>query len=268
MEPSGCAPTLVIFAALRWELEPALAALTDVRPRPLGRFPSWVGRAGDRAVRVVKTGVGIAQARRAALRVWEETAADAVSWVLSTGCAGALREDLGHGALVVATDVLDSGGRPVVPSMRRDAERLIDWVRTRGLVVHPGAFYSVEQPLLTVADKRAARRATGAVAVEMEGAATAAVAAAHGISFLAVRVILDAADVDVPDILATTDGDVHAGRLVAHVARHPRTLLGLGRLMSARRVARQVLTGFFRVFLAGGALAGLDPARVSHANPS
>lgn len=256
-------PTLVVFGALRWELAPILAALTCVRPNRLAEFPSWVGRAGDRDVRVVKTGIGCERARRAALRACGEASVGECSWFVSTGCAGALRTDLDPGALVVATDVLNQGGRSVGRSMFEDAERLCGLARSHDLPVHAGRFYSVDEPLLTVADKREARRATGAIVVEMEGAAIAAVAAAHGIRFSAVRAILDAADMSVPDIPAATDADGGIGVFIAQVACRPRAVLGFGRLLAPRRAARLALDRFFRAFLHGEALAHLHGTRAA-----
>jgi hypothetical protein len=64
--------------------------------------------------------------------------------------------------------------------------------------VHHGDLLSVPAALESPAEKRAAAAATGAVAVDMESAAIAAVAERARVPFLALRVVVDGADDALP----------------------------------------------------------------------
>jgi nucleoside phosphorylase len=249
---------VVIFAALGWEVRPVLAALDDVRRDPLPGFRSWVGRADDVDLRVVKTGIGAQRAGAAAT----QACGPGVRTFLATGCAGGLSPALTPGDLVLATSVVDQSGVAVPACTDHLGGALQRWAATHGLVLHAGRCVSVTQPLGTVADKRETNRRLGAVAVDMEGAAIASVAAARGIGFVGLRAILDPADEAVPDMKAESadglgDGGI-IGPLTAYVLRHPSVLPALVRLASMRRAARAALERFFRVFVddRGAALIG------------
>ena len=64
--------------------------------------------------------------------------------------------------------------------------------------VSTSALLSVVRPITSAEEKRELHRRTAAGAVDMESAAIAAVAIQSGISFLAVRVVVDAAAVSIP----------------------------------------------------------------------
>jgi len=101
-----------------------------------------------------------------------------------------------------------------------------------------------DRVLASSAEKRAAWRASGAVAVDLESGAVARVAAEAGISFAVVRAICDPAERDLPPAaLVALD---HAGgigflRVLASVAAHPRQLPALIRLAGDAKLARTAL---------------------------
>jgi nucleoside phosphorylase len=175
-------------------------------------------------------------------------------WLLSTGCAGALVPGLGPGAVVVATRIVDDRGVMAGRASDAQAQAVQRWAQARGIPARPGAFVSVARPLLSAAEKRSAHDRLGAIAVEMEGAALAAAAAERGVSFLAVRVILDGVDVAVPDFGDTRD--VYG--LAAAMVRHPLRVGRAARLLPAQRTARAELARFFRAFFTGDALGAMD----------
>jgi adenosylhomocysteine nucleosidase len=104
------------------------------------------------------------------------------------------------------------------------------------------------------ADKRAARRATGACAVDMESSAIAQVAEAHGVPFIAVRVIVDTARDGIPQAVAGASraGKLRMGRLIFGLMRSPLEIASLLRLARRYRVA-------LRSLRAVAALGKLEP---------
>jgi adenosylhomocysteine nucleosidase len=112
--------------------------------------------------------------------------------IISFGVAGGLAADLRPGDWVVASSIVES-----------DATRATDAVwsgRLRDAI--KGCRYApiigAETPIADPAIKRSLHRTTGAAAVDMESHVVARVAAAHGLSFAALRVIVDPADRAIP----------------------------------------------------------------------
>ena len=81
---------------------------------------------------------------------------------------------------------------------------------TRRSADRGGTLLTAGAPIATVAAKQAAFRETGAVAVDMESAAVAQLAALHALPFIAVRVIVDTATDAVPPAVEAAS---RAGRL-------------------------------------------------------
>jgi adenosylhomocysteine nucleosidase len=94
-------------------------------------------------------------------------------------------------------------------------------------------------PIAGVAAKAAARRETGAVAVDMESSAVAEVAVASHVPFLAVRVIVDTALDSIPESVtaAGASGQVRIARLLTGLARSPGDIMALVRLSRRYGVA-------------------------------
>jgi nucleoside phosphorylase len=242
----------VVAAALGWEVKAVLGALTDVRPLDARGVPTWIGSAGSHRFLVVRTGIGPERVRMALASV--EAWCRGARWLVSTGCAGALVAGLEPGAVVVATRIVDDRGDVAGHASEARAHVLQRWARVQGILAHCGAFASVARPLLSAAEKRSAHDRLGTIAVEMEGAPLAAAATERGLSFLAVRVILDPVDMAVPDFGDARD--VYG--LAAAMVRRP---LGVGRaarLWPAQRTAHAELARFFRAFFTRDALQALD----------
>jgi adenosylhomocysteine nucleosidase len=89
----------------------------------------------------------------------------------------------------------------------------------------------------------AARRATGACAVDMESSAVAQVAAAHGVPFIAVRVIVDTARDGIPPAVAGASraGTLRMGQLILGLIRAPLQIAALLRLARRYRLAMRSL---------------------------
>ncbi len=174
--------------------------------------------------------------------------ADAVA---SFGIAGALDPALEAGTLVMPKGVLDmgTGGEEFATD---------DGWRSRLAATAPaasGKLASVAAPVTTPAHKAQLFSETGAVAVDMESAIAARLAADKGLPFLVVRAIADDARLALPAAaLAGVDGDGRVKPLAATMAllSRPGELFGLIRLARATAEARRRLTAIAPRLVAGG----------------
>ncbi len=242
---------IVICAALRWECQPVLRQLRQVAKQRVAGFTVWQARAGTRELWLVKTGIGVERAEQATRAVLGCAPFDLA---LSTGCAGALAPSLQPGDLVIATALIDGATGHRYDTHAASRERARAAAAQAALRVTLGPELCSSRMLASVAEKRAAAADFGAVAVDMEGTAVAACAAAAGVPFAAVRAVLDPADTELNT--SATFVDAHTGgvkplAVAAHLVRHPTALprlLAMQRLMQA---AEASLTSFFAAWTRG-----------------
>jgi len=197
---------------------------------------------------LVVSGMGPKAARSAAQRLLDAGATSLVSW----GLAGGLDPDLEAGAVCVPREVIAADGSRL-RTARGWQESLSSSVSSARCVGNE-PLLTAEHALETAADKSAARRATGACAVDMESSAVAQVAAAHGVPFIAVRVIVDTARDGIPPAVAGAShaGRLRIGRLILGLIRSPFEIAALLRLARRYRVA-------LRSLRAVAALGKLEP---------
>jgi adenosylhomocysteine nucleosidase len=160
---------------------------------------------------------------------------------MSFGLAGGLDPRLTAGSVVVPSEVISrEGGRFITTQTWCEQFRMALGTR---LDVASGRLLSSARPIDAVADKATVFRETGAVAVDMESVSIADVAAAHGLPFIAVRVIVDtAADVLPSAVLAASrGGEVDVRRLIRGLVAKPTDLLPLLRLARCYRAATRSL---------------------------
>jgi adenosylhomocysteine nucleosidase len=192
------------------------------------------------------SGPGGEPAARAAAAALDRGAVSLCAW----GLAGGLAAEVGTGDIVIPDTLLSASGEyRADPNWR---ERVIAAIGG-SLKVIGGVLYTSDHVLTTPAAKASLRQRTGAVAVDMESAAVAAVAARRGVPFIAVRVIADGPRDALPDRvedLVTAAGKTRIAGLVPMLLSPPE----LGRhfrLGWQSRRARQVLTRL-AARLAGG----------------
>jgi adenosylhomocysteine nucleosidase len=185
---------------------------------------------------VAVSGIGPGAARGAALCLIEAGATALVSW----GLAGGLDPALEAGAVCLPSEVIDADGTRL-DTARSWRESLSSSLPGRS--VGNGALLTAASPLGTCTAKDEARRQTGACAVDMESSAVARVAAAHGVPFLAVRVIVDTARDSIPPAVARASraGKVRLGRLILGLICSPLEIGPLLRLARRYRVAMRSL---------------------------
>jgi adenosylhomocysteine nucleosidase len=190
------------------------------------------------------SGMGCAAAGLAAGRLIEAGA----SALMSFGLAGGLDPRLTAGSVVFPSEVISRDGARFVTSVTW-RERLAAALLQRP--VAGGKLLTSAQAIDAVADKAAAFRDTGAVAVDMESLAVAQVAAAHRLPFMAVRVIVDTAADRLPHavVAASHGGRVRIWRLIGGLALAPVEFAPLIRLARRYRTARRSLAAVGRAVL-------------------
>jgi len=183
------------------------------------------------------SGIGRAAAAAAAQALVDS----GVSALMSFGMAGGLDPALQPGSVVIPREVLAGDGARYA-ACRSWRERVAAAVSSLCAVTE-GDILTSAQAIDTPAEKAAALRSTGAVAVDMESAAVAEVAAKHNLPFIAVRVIVDTAADRLPRavVAASRAGRVRGGRLLGGLILAPREIAALLRLARRHRMAMRSL---------------------------
>ncbi len=230
---------ILIFHAFAGEIG---ALKRRMKGRAIGRVDDLKtirGRLGTTEVIAVSTGIGMQRATSAARRAMDSLGSPAL--VISAGVAGALRQELRTGDLVLADRVLAAGtAASIAPTAiaisGHDLRRFEDALRNNRLKFTTGSILTVPRVLKDAGSKRSAGAATGASAVDMESAAIAAEAVRRGLRFACVRSILDAADEElaIPDLV---DGTIAPLAAASFILRRPINLLRLARMLQALRRA-------------------------------
>ena len=227
----------MVFAALPFERRAVSRALGASRS-PVAPQTWSIGLAGGRSGVLIQIGMGPVRARAAAL-----AAPAAKAWAMM-GCAGALVGWLRPGQAVAADAVV------VLDDAARVAERIpaasapfAAQAARHGVRVITGPIASSPVVLTTLDSKAAVERDSGALVVEMESGALAAVARDRGVPFHALRVVLDLADESLPfgpDVVDERTGTVRMGRAIRELAppsRWPEVV----RLLRGQRAAARAL---------------------------
>ncbi|MGP8297572.1 phosphorylase family protein [Streptomyces inhibens] len=172
-----------------------------------------VGGAGPRLV-TLRTGMGPQAAERALTKALGEGAVTACSPVVASGFCAGLVPGMQPGDVVVAEAT--RGHEPGAPDVRcRDNGPLLQALRQRGLRVHSGLLRGSDHVVRGA--ERAELHAAGAVAVDMESAATLRTAMRAGSRpVAAVRVVVDAPEHELVRI-GTVRGGISAFRVLRSV---------------------------------------------------
>ncbi|MFG2888841.1 1-hydroxy-2-methyl-2-butenyl 4-diphosphate reductase [Streptomyces sp. NPDC048248] len=162
----------------------------------------------------LRTGMGPQAAERAVTKALRDGSATARSPVVASGFCAGLAPGMRPGDIVVAGATRDH--RPDAPEVLcRDNGPLLRALRQRGLTVHTGMLSGSDHVVRGA--ERAELHAAGAVAVDMESAATLGAAVRSGIRpVAAVRVVVDAPEHELMRI-GTVRGGISAFRVLRSV---------------------------------------------------
>ena len=158
--------------------------------------------------------------------------------IISFGVAGGLSPDLDPGDCIVASAIID------YPALRHTdplwSGKLLEMLPS----ARHGPILGVNAVIADPADKRKIHAATGAVAVDMESHLVARLAASHGLSFAAVRVVVDPADRAVPPaalLAMAPDGGADVSSMIREILTRPSQLTALLRVAADAYAARAAL---------------------------
>ena len=195
------------------------------------------------SVLLIYSGAGSVNAAAAAELLIEKGANRLLSW----GCAAALALALKPGDLVLADKLIDTDNVHYLLD--------VDWHRhvtdTLATKVNVKAGYLAHSEVIVSSrkDKKELHVKTGAVALDMESMAIAKVAIQYGLPILAIRVIADPANMNLP--LAIThslneQGDVMIKKLLLFILLRPSELPGLIKLGLHFKAAKKTLASVAR----------------------
>jgi nucleoside phosphorylase len=222
---------LVVVTAVAAETRAVLAALRRARRITVRGWRAWEADAEDRPVRLVQAGIGRERAANA-LRAMPSGQA----LVVSAGFAGALVPGPASADLVLPTVVSweEASGlrRYTVPTDVWDATTA-SVPSDLGVRVWHGTLLSSSTIIGSTADKQVAAERTGAIAVEMEAAGLISVAEQRGAGVVAIRAILDTADISLEGLPPDLDSSWRARAQLAGRPRAWPTVVGLMRQIPA-----------------------------------
>ncbi len=178
-------------------------------------------------------GIG-ARAARLSCDALAEAGAGAL---LSIGCAAGLTPDATPGTLVLPREMRAVEGQvfPADPDWR---QALLEALAGEFSLLS-GAIVGVDR-VIGSSDKRILRERTGAIAADMESVTVAQEAERRGLPMVALRVISDAANEDVPEaLLAAVDafGRPRYGALLAALVKNPGDVVSVSSLRKGFRQA-------------------------------
>lgn len=179
----------VVFAT-GWEataFERRLAGAITVKGRD---FAVRQGGMQGRGVVVVRSGAG----RKAAERATELLiTGHRPRWILSAGLAGGLQDEVKRGDIVMPNLLLGEEGQRLAVDFQMPADEL-----AANPQVHVGSLVTVDRVVARAVEKRELGARHSALAVDMETLAVAEVCRRQKQRFLAVRVISDPVDEELP----------------------------------------------------------------------
>lgn len=243
----------LIAAAVDSEIRPIRSKLARCSPSEASPGRVWEGTWKSVRVVLARTGIGPERAGRALKGLVRP---GSVAAVCSVGYAGALRDGISMGDLLIPAEVLFGCGEN--PSRFVPDPDLFDRAcRTAkaGLwSFHTDRMVTFDRVVPSEQEKRELGLRFQAGSVEMESAVAALVAREAGVPFVAARVALDEVSFRLPDV--SDFFRFWKGRqwrsAAAWLVRDPRRVVGLVRLWRCSARAAERMAAFLQCFLDDG----------------
>jgi adenosylhomocysteine nucleosidase len=223
--------------ALGMELGGIIDRLSGVVTTQAAGFKTHHGVWRDRGVLLVESGIGRRLASSAIAAVID---GHRPPWVISSGFAGGLAEEVARLDIVVGNSVADIAGQRMAIDLK------LDPAGQKGL--HVGRMLTVDRIIRTPAEKRALAAEHAALTVDMETYAVAEVCRRERTRFMAIRVISDSVADELPrDLERLIDRPTMAGKLGAAagaIVRRPSSVKDLWNLKEQALLATDKLAVF------------------------
>src|ERR1051326_7143001 len=201
-------------------------------------FQAAIGRA---TVDFIITGMGMPNARRNTQIALREE----YTHCIAAGFAGSLRDSLHLGDVVAARAVQHLGSSKIIQSSRNLWTAALE-----NQAIEAKMLLTVDTVISTAEEKK--KLSPFADVVDMESFTVLSLANEKNVSAVAIRVISDRLDEDMPaDVSTTVDekGQVSIGGVARYIARHPLQLPALIRLGRKSRTAAEALANFLEAFI-------------------
>lgn len=215
--------------------------LRDLRELKSGAVTLHQAHVGRTEVDFVVTGMGAKNATRVANVVMAQRYAVCIA----SGFAGALKPEHGIATILVAAAAQQIGK----PKTIQSSQQLVVAAQRAG-AFRSNLFLTSDSVIRTAAQK--AKLSPLADAVDMESFAILSAAHEHNIPAVAIRVISDTSERDMPVFLDTVvddKGRVKVGGLVRKVVSHPVQLPALIRLGRDSKAAAEALGHFLEAYI-------------------
>jgi adenosylhomocysteine nucleosidase len=231
---------ILVTFAVEAEFAPwrKLRTLQPIHLDGLDMFRCQIGRG---TVDFVVTGMGMENARRGA----EIAMAAPHTICIASGFAGSLKPAHKVGDILAARAVQRLGKSRII-----ECSRNLFMAAYENKAIAAKMFLTTDKVIATVAEKQ--RMSPFADAVDMESFAILSVAKEKRMPAVAIRVVSDRFDEDMPaDIDMTVDerGRIKIGGVFMHVASHPLQLPALIRLGRQSHTAAEALCNFLEAFI-------------------
>jgi adenosylhomocysteine nucleosidase len=193
-----------------------------------------------RSIVIAEAGVGRLAAARATQTL---IAGHKPSWVISAGFAGGLDPRLKRGNILLVDSLADIEGHRLSIDIKPSPEWLAN---SRGL--HVGRLLTVDKLVRRPEEKRALGQAHDALAVDMESWAVGEVCRQDKVRFMAVRIISDTVDdelpADVERLMLQKNRASRLGAAAGAIWRRPSSIKDMYRLKEEALVATDKLAKF------------------------
>ena len=167
---------------------------------------------------VTLSGSGPDNASIAAQNLIDNGASQLISW----GCAGALAPHLKAGDLVIPS-AIHSRDHTQLTTLPNWSKQIINKLE-KSIKCYNGQLFESDSVIYLARDKAKQYQQTGALAVDMESGAVARVAQQASIPFVAIRSIVDPANLDLPGAISyamTVEGVISIPKLILYLCSHP-----------------------------------------------
>jgi adenosylhomocysteine nucleosidase len=195
------------------------------------------GKIDNRSVSIVHTGVG---AKACARKIDKFLRDSHPEFLISSGFAGSVRDDLNAGDLITGENFSDR--QLLLQAERACGARAVKLFTTSAMVD-------------SIDERNQLAQAQGADAVDMETEIIAQACAVHGVRMVSLRVISDSAREPFPappHVLFDLERQrTNATKLASFLLRHPARIASFIRFANRIGRARKVLTGAIVAFLRG-----------------